>query len=469
MAKYPESYRRHELHSMLEPLRVDEAQGIIYGVTVITSDVDAKGHDLRVDETTLTQLKECADTMGRVPVKWNHRTGADAVNGYLENFRVVESTSKGRPCKKLLGDWYLLKSHDRYDHAIELATRMPKMIGLSAAFLGEDEVRGGKTLARCSELLSVDLVANPAANPDGLLEAKFDGIQPASVDNKTIHQTDMDPKTTPASNEPATLESIAASLSALTQSFTEHKAAQESLNSQFTEALAGEGAEGAEDGDGISMEQLLAMSPEQLEATLDEAVASGEINAQQAQNIWATVAANSEAGEGDPAGDEGFDGGEAGGEGAMAGVAGGGEGGTALNSLYRKVNELSARFEREDRETEEAETAKYFEVVEHSLAALSTEVKTLKELNANLAIRNEALLKSLRTGVRPLAFSAEGADLKRTETGELHEFDAAVQKHKSAGKSEAQAVLLAARENPAAHRDWVNGGRGGRASHELGN
>lgn len=120
----------------LDPARVDSAQGIIYGVTIITSDVDAMGHDLRVDRTTLDQVKECAEAMGQVPVKWNHRTGADAVNGYLENFRIAGG--------KLLGDWYLLKSHDRFQQAMEMATRMPGNVGLSAAFLGEDEKRGGK-------------------------------------------------------------------------------------------------------------------------------------------------------------------------------------------------------------------------------------------------------------------------------------------------------------------------------------
>ena len=148
----------------LNPAQVDAGSGVIYGVAIITSNVAAKGHDLYVDETTLRQLKECAEEKGRVPVKWNHRTGADAVNGYLENFRIAGG--------KLLGDWHLLKTHDRFAQALEMAERMPGNVGLSAAFMGEDEKSGGKTYARCSELLSVDLVAQPAANPDGLFEAR---------------------------------------------------------------------------------------------------------------------------------------------------------------------------------------------------------------------------------------------------------------------------------------------------------
>jgi hypothetical protein len=144
--------------------------GVIEGVSVITGGVKAKGHNLEVDTTTLEQMRDLGVEKGQVPVKWNHKSGADAVNGFLQNFRI-----KG---KKLLADWHLLKTHPQYDQALELVTRMPKNVGLSASFIGKNEKKGGKEFARCEDLISVDLVATPAANPDGMFEAGVDsGIE----------------------------------------------------------------------------------------------------------------------------------------------------------------------------------------------------------------------------------------------------------------------------------------------------
>ena len=74
--------------------------------------------------------------MGQVPVKWNHKTGADAVNGYVTNFHIDG--------QNLRGEWHLLKTHSQFQQALELAERMPRNIGLSAAFVppavvGSDE------------------------------------------------------------------------------------------------------------------------------------------------------------------------------------------------------------------------------------------------------------------------------------------------------------------------------------------
>jgi hypothetical protein len=171
--------------------RVDAENGVIHGVSVITGGVKARGHKLYTDATTLEQMRDCGNVMEQVPVKWNHRTGADAVNGYLTNFQIKKVGGKN----KLLADWHLLTSHPQYEQAIELAERMPKNVGLSAAFNGEDEIIGGKAFARCEELLAVDLVAHPAANPKGL-------FHDPSVDNAA---DGMDPKNK-ATKEPTPTE-----------------------------------------------------------------------------------------------------------------------------------------------------------------------------------------------------------------------------------------------------------------------
>jgi hypothetical protein len=145
---------------------VDEQNGVVRGVSVITGGVQAKGHNLEVDLTTLEQMLEQGQAKGQVPVKWNHKSGADAVNGFLTDFRIEGN--------KLKADWHLLRSHAQYDHALELAVRMPRNVGLSASFLGKNERKGGKDYARCEDLISVDLVATPAANPDGMFSAVVD-------------------------------------------------------------------------------------------------------------------------------------------------------------------------------------------------------------------------------------------------------------------------------------------------------
>lgn len=416
--------KRYEFQTPLAPGAVDPVNGVIRGVAVITSGITARGHDLHVDATTLKQLKECAEKMGSVPVKWNHRTGADAVNGYLDNFRIEGG--------KLLGDWHLLKTHDRYEQALELAQRMPKNVGLSAAFLGEDEKAGEKTFARCSELISVDLVAQPAANPDGLFEAKLDGTELASVDNKNTLKMDNDPNQQQQQAAEPTLKDVLAAITKL---------------GERVEAIEAAAAGGEEDG--FTLEDLAAMDPETREAIIAQAVEAGEISREEAEGIWAQCAANDGAQEGDPDG-----GGEAGGE--PAGAAVGGEVGTALSALNRQVRELSARFEREDRAAEEAETAHYFEQIEGALTSLTEQNRQLKELNETLTTKVQAMELGFRAGRKPVSFSAEGA-VVTTGDGKKHEFEVAVDRAVAEGKAKTrgEAIHFVRKNNPGLHEKWL--------------
>lgn len=142
---------------------VDADAGVIRGVSLITGGLKARGHDLVVDDTTVSQVFSAAQSRGQVPVKLDHKSGVENVCGYLTNFRV-----EGNKC---LGDWHLLKTHPHYATTLEKAQRMPNCFGLSASFVGKEEVRGEQKFARCTELLSVDCVPQPAANPTGLFAA----------------------------------------------------------------------------------------------------------------------------------------------------------------------------------------------------------------------------------------------------------------------------------------------------------
>lgn len=170
---------------------VDREGGVIRGVSLITGGVTARGHELTVDDTTLSQLFQSATSKGTVPVKLDHKSGIENVCGYVTAFRIEGN--------KLLGDWHLLKTHPHFSTTMEKAERMPSCFGLSAAFVGKEEMRDGKKFARCTELLSVDCVTQPAANPDGLFEAK-----PSSgVDTPApVMSTTPPPNPAPASASP---------------------------------------------------------------------------------------------------------------------------------------------------------------------------------------------------------------------------------------------------------------------------
>jgi hypothetical protein len=142
--------------------KIDAAAGVIYGVSLATEG-PARGHGVHCDRTTLEQLRECARAYsGGLKVKMTHRGDAGDIVGFLSNLRIEG--------KKLLGDLHLLESYEKRAYILELATKIPDTFGLSVAFSGPTEERGGLGFARCTEIYSCDLVSEPAANPTGLFE-----------------------------------------------------------------------------------------------------------------------------------------------------------------------------------------------------------------------------------------------------------------------------------------------------------
>src|SRR4051794_13048328 len=138
---------------------------IVPGVSVCSLG-EAKGHNLKVDETLLSQLATEIQRKGRVAVKLNHRGGLDTVIGWLENARIAAG--------KLVADLGLLEAAKDFHFVCELLEKFGNSIGLSPAFTGSPEpLPDGSVAARCEELNSVDLVAEPAANPTGLFSATY--------------------------------------------------------------------------------------------------------------------------------------------------------------------------------------------------------------------------------------------------------------------------------------------------------
>jgi hypothetical protein len=199
---------RFELHAR-EFASIDAASGVIRGVSVIAVGV-AKGHGVQIDQTTLEQVKTCAEeyTNG-LKVKMSHAGDAGDIVGFLSAFRIEGG--------KLLADLTLLKASRFRDYVLELAATIPDTFGLSIAFSGPTEAKGEMRFARCTEIYSADLVSEPAANPTGLFEAKpaaNAGDNPAHKNNKIITKME-DEKQDPIAAMSAAIEALSARLSKL--------------------------------------------------------------------------------------------------------------------------------------------------------------------------------------------------------------------------------------------------------------
>ena len=145
---------------------IDTELGIIRGVSLITEG-PALGHGVMIDAKTLQQVKAAADLYsGGLKVKLDHNSGAGEIIGFISNLRIVGP--------KLLGDLNLLASSPHRGYVLEIAQKIPDTFGLSIAFSGPSEPSSDKltTLQRCSEIYSVDLVSECAANPDGFFSRK---------------------------------------------------------------------------------------------------------------------------------------------------------------------------------------------------------------------------------------------------------------------------------------------------------
>jgi hypothetical protein len=100
----------------------------------------------------------------------------EEIVGRLVNFRIED--------EKVLADLQLFQTSPRRDFILELATKTPEAFGLSISFEGKPQDVNGAAYARCTRLRSVDLVDEPAANPDGLFEAPVDDAQTSETPMK---------------------------------------------------------------------------------------------------------------------------------------------------------------------------------------------------------------------------------------------------------------------------------------------
>lgn len=159
--------------------QIDEQSGIIRGVSLITEG-PALGHGVMVDAKTLQQVKTAAEAYdGGLKVKLDHNSGAGDIVGFIDNLRIDGP--------KLLGDLHLLENSPHRAYILEIASKIPDTFGLSIAFSGPSEIGADKKtiLQRCSEIYSVDIVSEPAANPTGFFSRKLKQLQAVEGETET--------------------------------------------------------------------------------------------------------------------------------------------------------------------------------------------------------------------------------------------------------------------------------------------
>lgn len=165
---------------------IDAKAGIIRGVSLITAG-PALGHGVMVDAKTLEQVKSAAEQYsGGLKVKLDHNSGAGDIVGFIDALRVDG--------EKLLGDLHLLENSPHRNYILEIASKIPDTFGLSIAFSGPSEMSAdNKTiLQRCSEIYSVDIVSEPAANPAGFFSRKLKQFQTDTTTGAEPPETEIE-------------------------------------------------------------------------------------------------------------------------------------------------------------------------------------------------------------------------------------------------------------------------------------
>lgn len=350
---------------------VDFDNAIIRDVAVITGYVEAEGHDLVVDATTVKQLHALARR--KVPVNLDHGSGIKDTCGFLTNFHIDDN--------KLRADWHLLKSHDETPKMLERADVMPECFGLSVKFKGGGEKKGMKKFARAEKLISVDCVTQPAANPEGLFSAKRPG-------QLTLLQRGM-----PRAKSNPNGDSGVPTLEELLQAYQEQAEIIAELGTRLeaAEQFQNEVTSQLQDDDDSADDQQL--TDEQINALVE---AGQLINDGRGNLVWA---------------DGGDDGGDDAGEGDLAG-AGADAGAVAAMSAgqraLRGVIALESRLAAQARRDQASREQHAFATVNAKIEALAAQNEQLFAALEQSEQANEALQRIVKFGGRTPAAGAHG-------------------------------------------------------------
>ena len=131
------------------------------GVSILTVG-EARGHNLKIDQTSLEQALKVAQSMKRIKVTMGHGAPVTGILGYIDNFLI-----KG---DRLLGDLNLFNTNEA-QFVEQLAQVLPEGFGISLTFSGVPEIMGAERFARVTEIYDCSIVSEPAANPAGMFSA----------------------------------------------------------------------------------------------------------------------------------------------------------------------------------------------------------------------------------------------------------------------------------------------------------
>ncbi len=158
---------------------VDVNAGTIKNVAVLTLG-PAAGWGFEVDQTMMEEVRDAMLSNGTTKCRWRHPDGdgTGSLIGHFSNPRIVGTQLRA---DLQLGSFSVqLPTGERVrDYLLGVASEMPQHIGTSiaASLRGYEHVRsdGGEIrCARIQQLKAIDIVDQPAANPQGLLQERKD-------------------------------------------------------------------------------------------------------------------------------------------------------------------------------------------------------------------------------------------------------------------------------------------------------
>jgi hypothetical protein len=149
---------------------------------------EARGHNLKIDQTSLEQALKVAQSMKRIKVTMGHGAPVTGILGYIDNFSI-----KG---DRLLGDLNLFNTNEA-QFVEQLAQVLPEGFGISLTFSGVPEVMGAERFARVTEIYDCSIVSEPAANPAGMFSAF------SAVDMKKLQMNEAPVEVKKELSEPA--------------------------------------------------------------------------------------------------------------------------------------------------------------------------------------------------------------------------------------------------------------------------
>jgi len=156
---------------------------------------EAKGHNLLIDQKSLEQALEVANSMKRIKVTMGHGAEVSGILGYIDSFRIEG--------ERLMGDLTLFNTNEA-QFVQHLAQVLPEGFGLSLTFSGVPEEVAGDRFARVTEIYDISVVSTPAANPAGMFSAF------TAVDMKKLQMNEASVEVKKEEIAPAVVAEVAA-------------------------------------------------------------------------------------------------------------------------------------------------------------------------------------------------------------------------------------------------------------------